>query len=385
MINGVFTGGNCPLFYLRLKNMGHEVKIIDATYFRTPYNKFSELLDAKDIIIPSYNLFDYICFKIYQRLRLNFLLITIAGKLSEIIRKFKTDLIINHQTSIRANLIARAGFHPVINYIYGSEIKGDNIHSPMLKRSFDYSDLTLTTITNFRNRILGVYPDLQNKIRTRSLSYYSTEELENIKSSIDYGLLRENSGIGQNEFLIFDNRTLRDPALTKIIVAGFIKAASLNNKLRFVLIRGFSGKAGAVTIAHELLSGSELADRFIVIDKELTYNEHFGYILASDAITSFLPDDQFGEIIIHGMYFKKALILYRLEQYLNILNSEAEYIDHLTEDSVCKGLLNLYNNQNKIDRDANYRKFIECFDMEKGFAEINITLTNLVYEFNKIT
>ncbi len=376
LINGVYRGGNCPVFYQQVKALGHEVKVVDVTYFKQ-YSDFSDLINKDDIILPRYNIIDYLCFKFFQRFKYKCLLFTITPKLKKIITSFNPDIIVNHKTSLRANMMNNTGFRRVVNFVYGSEIKGQNLNSKLLVEAIEYAEKTITTTPAARETIVAKYPHFKKDVEVRAANFNTTSNLKVVEDAYNKSKLRESMGFVATDFVIFDNRTLRDEKLSKEVVSAMIEVARKENHIKFILMKGFSGKAECVADAKQRVSEAKLEEHFMFIDVA-NQQEYYQLILASDAVTSFLPFDQFGEVILHAMFFKKYLILTRLDQYYKALKNNAVYVEGFDVKSIETALLKSHAQQQEIDLEANKQYFIKEFDTQKGLDLLEQTLEEVV-------
>jgi len=372
LINGVYIGGNCPPTYHYLKQLGHDVKIIDGTYFKQ-YNNFSDLIDKNDIIFPDYSLIDFCCFKLYQKTTLDFLLIPLKKKIGSIIDSFVPDIIIDHQLSLRANLFLATGFKPQIGFIYGSEIKGKNIHKKAFKRAIEKIDYVVTTMPSFKETVIKKFPVAANKSVSFLYSFFEYKKILAFTDNITSAELRKEYGFSEKDIILFDNRSLRDEEVLKEALHDFLKAYSINNNFKFILVKGFSGNKKLVEYTQKFILENNCNNCIQIIDSSLSEEEHFRYIKMSNAVCSLLRTDQFGEVIMHAMIYKKALILYELPQYKEVFENNAYYINEQSE-SFFKQLIQLQNNAIAIDFDHNFNYALNNFDAIAGFKKINVFL-----------
>jgi hypothetical protein len=376
LINGVYIGGNCPPFYHNLKKLGHDVKVIDVLFFNQPYSTDSSKINHEDIIYPRYLKRDWILYKFYQKTYIKFFLNQIISRLKKIIKEFNPDIIINHQTSIRADLIRLTDFCPVVNYIYGSEIKRKKILRKPFKKNLEYAHLTLTTTPEAKTIITKQYPDFESKIENIYYSFIAKDELCKYESC---------KNDAENHIIVFDNRTLRDKELTIQVFNAYLLLAASNPLFHFIIIQGFSGKLENLNLAKQLVHNSKNSKQFVFYEDFLDTEKYFELLNSSNIVTSFLPVDQFGEVIIHAMFLKKYLLLKKLPQYENVLNNDAIYVEEMSALNIVEAFNNYTSMKNHIDLEKNRRFFEYHFDSSKAFLKIEQKLNNIVYGFNKVS
>lgn len=382
LLNGVYVGGNCPPFYSNLKTTGHDVKIIDVCYFNNAYTNFSKVIEQNDIIIPPYNLVDFILFKLYTKTKFNFLLFTIVNRLNKIIAEHNPDVIINHQMSLNCNVMLETKFKPQVGFIYGSEIKGENINKLTFKTALKQISKVITTTPKAKEEIINKYQEAAPKITTISWSNINEDVLINVKSKIDLPALYLKYDLKQTDFIIYDNRSLRNSEITKQALSGYCSAINTSSNIKIILVKGFSGKSELVHFAEMFVAREKKSKSFIIINEEISEDDHLKFLACSNAVTSFLRNDQFGEVIMQAMFFKKYLILYNLPQYREVLGTNALYVDESAQ-SIAEKIKLIQQQQIQIDLDLNYNNVITNFEVKKAFNKINQLLTQEVLQANQ--
>jgi len=368
LINGSYEGGNCPPFYKVLKDLGHSVKVFDIVFYKEV--NYSKLINSDDIILPSYNYLTYNFIKLLRKLKISLWMCPFILEGKKVINNFKPDIILNHQTSSSANLMLRTNFKPQFNFIYGSEIKGKNINNFMFKEAIETATLTFAGTEISKNRIHNIYPHLTSKVIFRTFNFLFIDKfLENEKkrnSLYD----RKIMGYKDDDFIIYDNRTLRHMETTLHLLKAVRNLNEDGKNIKIILCKGFSGLDKIVYEAQKIVLNYKMESYISIIDKELSNEEHYRNINISNAISSIIPYDEFGSFIMQGMYFMKYLLLSGLPQYKEIFGENAVYINENNYLNIYKSINYILDRKNKINLDKNYDILFNNYNSKTNVLEL---------------
>lgn len=334
LLNGVYKGNNCPPFFLQLKKMKHDVKIVDALYFNKPYRDFSELLSENDFVLPKYGFLDFINFKIYQKTGLSFFLFSIRKELCKIIDWFRPDIIINHQISIRTNLFLATGFYPQVGYVYGSEIH-NNAKSKFLFESFHLLNQIFVTTDHMKSLLLQRFNFLKQKTQVIPIGILDYDFIIS-KSHQDKSELRQTYGIEKTKFIIYDDRSCRDTNVIDALMQTIILYKKQFEKydIAFLILKGNGGDDKTMLKIKNICEENNCSQIVYLINEVVSNNVLYDLLILSDAIISLLPYDQFGTIILNSALLNKTLFLYDLPQYKQQFGNHAYYFKSLKADEI---------------------------------------------------
>ena len=369
LINGVYFGGNSPIFYKVLKDMGHEVKICDILFIDS-YKERSSLFALEDIIIPSYSKFKVILLKFYRKFYRKLWKKELISFAHEVINDFQPEIIFNHQVSVRSNIMLDTNFKPQFNFVYGSEIKGRNIGSVLLEQAIRCANLTFVPSIEAKNILLNSYDNISNKLCLNTTNFiYVDYELKKYLS-VNINELREKNKYSSDDFIIYDNRSLRDKELSLLIIESvkFLKTKSIECKV--ILVKGYSGNDNVIKFVKSKIVEWDLNSHIKIIEKSITDDFHYQLLSISNVYCSILKADEFGSGIAQAMYYKKTLLLSNLEVYRKHIKNNASYINSYNVKEFSNAIINLMENKVSIDFNHNFTLVDEKFNAVKNIEFI---------------
>tara|TARA_Y100001970_G_scaffold27492_1_gene33566 strand:- start:26303 stop:27439 length:1137 start_codon:yes stop_codon:yes gene_type:complete len=373
ILNGVYFGGNCPIFYKVLKDLGHDVKVYDVLFINS-YNEFSDLINEEDLIIPKYSFFIFLKLRLYRKFFKKKWINILVKKVNDFIIDFKPDVIFNHQISIRSNVMLKTKFKPQFNFVYGSEIKQKNKTNSDLKFAIENAEYTFVPSLEAQNILLNYFPDLSNKLCLSTTNFIYPDKLMKTYLNCDIVKIRNDYNYLKDDFIIYDNRSLRniDLSLNLVKAIKLLKDSSYNCKI--ILVKGYSGSAQVIEVIKDKISDWKLTNHISIIDESITDKSHYELLALSDAYCSILKADEFGSGIAQAMYFKKLLLLSDLEVYKQYIKNNAVYVNKLNYKDISDSIINLINKNYKIDFKYNYDLVDKKFN----------ALTNIEFILNKV-
>ena len=353
LLNGVYFGGNCPPFYRILKDLGHDVKVYDAL-FEDSYSELSDIIDKEDLIIPKYSLFKFVKIKFYKKIFVSKWRRELSLNMSKIVSRFKPDVILNHQLSIRANIALDTKFSPQLNFVYGSEIKNDLKNIEQIKDAIDKAKFTFVPSLEAQRILVEKIGVKAEKIHLATTNFINPNKMMLQFSNQDTLKYRGNYNFSSQDFIIYDNRSLRDIELSNILVQSFKKLVVNYENCKLILVKGFSGNDKVIYEIRKKLEEYNLTSNVLVVDRIVSENEHYRFLSMSDVYCSILKDDEFGSGIAQAMYFRKKLLLSNLDIYKDYIKNNAAYIQSFTEQELTRMIISLIEGRQKIDLECNF-------------------------------
>jgi len=378
LVNGYFTGGNCPPFVHALAARNNEVLLTNTGLVSNGRFDNDPTLDPGMIHVPAYSSPTRMIIKILRKFRISLWTWLVIPKYKKLIHDLRPDLVINHKINIRSNIMIKTGFTPQVSYIYGSEVHGRGIISGKIRQVLEQSKYILTNTEEMRQFVLELNNHLADRVRYLPWGYPDQKMLDKVKKS-NRSELRKKHDIPEGDFVVFDSRSLRHPDQTlDAILEGFRLFHGSHSNARLCFIRGFLGVPKALEKVREYIRmNPEIKNRIIILDGVINREKYMELLRLSDVFLSLLKGDQFGFSIFEAAVLKLNLVLTDLEVYRKNLGENPVYIPDPDKDSICKALEQSLSNS-AVPDDNTVAGLTEMFRFDKCYDRINDFLNEVV-------
>lgn len=378
LMNGIYRGGNCPPYYKQLKKLGHDVKVVDILFFKGKYTVEYESFEREDLIIPNYSIVSKFLFKAYKLSKITYFLRGFVNYAKGILSSYEPDLVINHRITTEALILLKTCYKPQVSLVYGSEIIGKQLLTNEVEFIFAKSMLILTTSEEEVREINNAYLNTEGKAKCLDWGLFNCNEIMSKMSDANRSDFRNKWFGSKDYFVISDLRSLRNSGVARNLILGIERLAKTRRNILLVLVKGYLGKDIVISEAQQLIKQRGLEKNIILIEKILSEEEKIELLIASDALTSLLPNDSLGTIILEGGLTKNLLILTNLEQYKRIFGQNAIYIDKLDPTTISFTLKKYFDSPGSYNIDDVYSTINSRFNSDFCFVEINNELKKLV-------
>ena len=375
LINGYHYGGNTPPFVKKIKELGHDVKLICPTIpgknelFKR--HALSEDIDEKDLLIPSYSYIEkklLLIFRVLNKLNLHKPAIKyFTSKVKKEIESFKPDIIWNHAFTLETNIMLNTGFRPQVSLPFGSEIlgpkAGDSFH--LHQEIIHKSNIILCQHPVFAQYIITNLKAPEDKVLIASPFGLPNLDklLANNKNKSD---LRKKYHVAEDKVVLIDTRGLRRIDGGSLTALKALDKIDIDN-LFLILTKGFLGADDVIKMAKEFISKHKLENKVLIIEDEVSYEDLIDLYKMSDVFLSLLPTDVLGLSISEAISQECQLVLTSLESYKISLGDNAEYVRHENVGDLVNAIhrtIHLSNEAKKQRIERNKKWLLEnvCFE-----------------------
>jgi glycosyltransferase involved in cell wall biosynthesis len=382
LINGYFHGGNTPIFIERGLQMGYDMRLTNTRTLEAAVEikPLSDLIRPESILLPPYSAFLAIFLRVLRKLGFQKWEQVQVKRYRKALRKWKPDIIWNHQANAKTEIMLLTGYQPQVTSIFGSEVAGPALATPRIARILDASPNILTMTERMKKHLISQYPQHEAKIIPMPWGLPHIQ-LHKTISAQPKSEVRKHFGFGDDEIIIVDNRGLRQlDGGSLALIKAISMLGSAGKKIRLVLTTGFLEDQSVNEAAVRLAAEKGISDQVTIYHERLERERFFSLLHASDIYASLLPADQFGLAILEGAYHRNYLLLTNLEVYKEELGTNAYFVPHEDDKAISDAIASCIQNAPLEWLDANHSLVVESFDWERNAGNILDKLASIAHE-----